>query len=162
MTLNLWLWPFRWTLDEQKIIHSGLYTTILKFSPVVPLITEIQAKRWFLRLWCDLWPMTLYVNTWWTKHYPLVVIHHHTTFHSNRSILPRDTGQNSTSKTLIWPLTCDPDYEGEHLNNNNKIFLSWFTSPHQKSFQLVQPSLRFAPDRRSDGRRENSIAPFTP
>ena len=94
----------------------------------------------------DLWPLTwtFWVITHWTKNEAIMAIHHHTKTHWNWFSHLRDTGQTCFSDFDFWPVTRDLDLLGEHFMNI-KYSTHGYAPPHQTSFELVLPFLRYRP-----------------
>ena len=126
--------------------HSWLYTTRPTFSPTGPFDSEIQTKTWFPGQFCDLWPWSFRWTRIEQKNVPLMEIHHHIKIQSNWSIWLCDRGQNMVSSQLcnLWPMIL---ITSMWKPIKQKATICSYTSPHQKSFKLVQPHLRSAPDR---------------
>ena len=128
VTCDLWPWPFWWTLTEQKIFRSWLYTTIPKFNPIGQFVSKIEAITVFsnYNMTFDLWPW----SPRWTPNLgaqPLMVIHLHTKNHSNRfSHLwekLRTDGQTDNVKTIYPPLLCNGGYK--HWVSRCRVSRSW-------------------------------------
>ena len=101
-------WPFRSKPNEQKMIHSWLYTAISKFTPAGPFTAEIQAKLRFSQLFItrdlDLLGQHLLNKKWSTHGYTSLYQNSIQLVHSPLEYRPKHDFYN-----CLLSVTCDLD-----------------------------------------------------